>query len=50
MAHHEDAAPSDIFAGIDWGGSFHQLCLIDADGKTILQKRFQHTVTGLGQL
>jgi transposase len=50
MAHHEDAAPSDIFAGIDWGGSFHQLCLIDADGKTILQKRFQHAVTGLGQL
>lgn len=50
MAHHKDAAPSDIFAGIDCGGSFHQLCLIDADGKTILQKRFQHTVTGLGQL
>jgi hypothetical protein len=50
MAHLRGAAESDISAGIGWGGSFHQLCLVDADGKTILQKRFQRTVAGLEQL
>jgi transposase len=50
MAHLRNAENTGIFAGIDWGGSFHQLCLVDADGKTILQKRFQHTVTGLEEL
>jgi hypothetical protein len=34
----------------NWGGSFHQLCLVDADGKTIFQKRFHHTVADLEQL
>lgn len=47
---HQHSEPSDVFAGIDWGGSFHQLCLIDADGNTLLQKRFDHTVEGLNNL
>lgn len=21
--------PQQVFAGVDWGGSFHQLCLVD---------------------
>ena len=41
---------SDVFAGIDWGCSFHQLCLIDAEGRTLLQQRFEHTVEGLESL
>jgi hypothetical protein len=50
MAHLRNAEKTSIFAGVDWGGSFHQLCLVDADGKTIFQKRFHHTVAGLEQL
>lgn len=40
----------DVFAGVDWGGSFHQLCLADADGVILLQQRFEHTVDGLDAL
>ena len=27
------------FAGIDWGGSFHQLCLLNSDGTLLLQRK-----------
>jgi hypothetical protein len=37
MAHLREAAQSVIFAGIGQGGSFRQLCLVDAGGQTILQ-------------
>jgi hypothetical protein len=43
-------AHSPISLPVSTGGSFQQLCLVDADGKTILQKRFQHTAAGLEQL
>ncbi|MGI5291989.1 IS110 family transposase [Nonomuraea polychroma] len=45
-------SPSDepVFAGIDWGGSFHQLCIVDAVGQTLLQRRIQHDVAGLAEL
>ena len=36
-----------VFAGIDWGGSFHQLCLLDQSGKVLLQQRIHHDVEGL---
>ena len=39
-----------VFGGIDWGGSFHQLCLIDADGTVRLQRRVTHDVAGLAEL
>jgi transposase len=42
--------PSAVFAGIDWGGSFHQLCLIDTEGRTLLQQRYLHTLEGLEAL
>ncbi|MGO1592410.1 MAG: IS110 family transposase [Ancrocorticia sp.] len=38
------------FAGIDWGGSFHQLCVIDSAGKSLIQKRYYHTAEGLAAL
>ena len=42
--------PAEVFAGLDWGGSFHQLCLIDSAGTVLLQRRFMHDVAGLAEL
>lgn len=39
-----------VFAGIDWGGTFHQLCVLDADGQPLKQVRLPHTVAGLDEL
>lgn len=39
-----------VFAGIDWGGEHHQLCVVDHDGKRLLQLRVAHDVAGLGEL
>lgn len=39
-----------VFAGVDWGGSFHQLCVIDAHGRPLVQQRIIHDVDGLGLL
>ena len=39
-----------VFAGVDWGGSFHQLCLIDGAGTVLVQQRIDHDVTGLALL
>jgi transposase len=36
-----------LFAGIDWGGSFHQLCVLDGQGTVLLQQRILHDVSGL---
>lgn len=44
------AGTPEVFAGVDWGGAFHQLCLVDSTGATLLQKRFPHTVEGLAGL
>jgi transposase len=38
------------FAGIDWGGSFHQLCLLNPDGTLLLQRKLSHDVAGLAEL
>jgi hypothetical protein len=42
VARHRSTAPAhlvralgplaEVFAGIDWGGAFHQVCLIDEYG------------------
>ncbi len=40
----------EVFAGIDWGGSFHQLCLIDTTGTVLLQRRIGHDVSGFAEL
>jgi transposase len=39
-----------VFAGIDWGGSFHQICLIDEHGQVLRQQRVQHNAAGLDEL
>ncbi len=36
-----------MFAGVDWGNSHHQLCLLDAAGRVVDQGRFTHDVAGL---
>ena len=28
-----------VFAGIDWGGSFHQLCVVDCAGKEVVLRQ-----------
>jgi transposase len=45
-----DACPWPVFAGIDWGGEHHQLCVVDPAGQRLLQTRFTHDVAGLAQL
>jgi transposase len=39
-----------VFAGIDWGGENHQLCVVAPDGKRLLETRVSHDVAGLRQL
>ena len=38
------------FAGIDWGASEHRLCVIDHDGRTLLNERIEHDRNGLEHL
>jgi hypothetical protein len=37
----------ELFAGVDWGGSFHQLCGLNAAGTPVLQQSISHGVAGL---
>jgi hypothetical protein len=39
-----------IFVGIDWGASHHQLCAVDAAGAKRRQVRLAHDVAGRSQL
>jgi hypothetical protein len=39
-----------VFVGIDWGGSHHQLCVVDAAGTRRRQLRLAHDVAGLAEL
>jgi transposase len=52
LLHGNDStsAADEVFGGIDWGGSFHQLCLLDAAGTVRLQRRITHDVAGLAEL
>ena len=36
-----------FFGGVDWGGSFHQLCVLNPSGTLMLQQRINHDVDGL---
>lgn len=46
--------PRDLSArfwcGIDWGGSFHHLCVLGDDGHQLLSRKIAHTVDGLSAL
>lgn len=46
----EQHQPWPAFAGIDWGGEHHQLCVVDQTGKRRSQLRVTHDVAGLGDL
>ena len=37
----------NYFAGIDWGGSQHALCVVDEVGKTVLALQVRHDAEGL---
>ncbi len=39
-----------FFAGIDWGKSSHQVCVIDPEGSVVGEKSFRHTGTGLFEM
>ena len=39
-----------LFAGIDWGNSHHQLCLVDHHGQVLDQIKVTHDVNGLRTL
>ena len=41
---------AELFAGVDWGGSFHQLCVLNREGTVLLQQRIIHDVEGLALL
>ena len=40
----------EVFVGIDWGASHHQLCAVNNSGQRIRQVRLSHDVAGLAQL
>jgi hypothetical protein len=39
-----------VFAGVDWGGSQHQLCVVDHRGQRLTQLKVSHDVAGLRDL
>jgi transposase len=39
-----------VFAGIDWGGEHHQLCVVDTAGRRLVERRIRHDVAGLAGL
>jgi transposase len=47
---HDTKNGSRVFAGIDWGGAQHQLCVVDERGRSQTQRRVSHDVAGLGDL
>lgn len=40
----------EIYAGIDWGGYEHRLCVVDGEGRKMLERRLGHDRAGLAQL
>lgn len=46
----DDITQWPVFAGVDWGGENHQLCVVAPDGRQVLQTRVSHDVAGLHQL
>ncbi|TWE10492.1 IS110 family transposase [Rudaeicoccus suwonensis] len=45
MVTTEAEHPHAMFAGIDWGGTHHQICVVDHTGTIQVQRRIEHTVT-----
>ena len=41
---------TNFWCGIDWGGRFHYLCILDDGGNKIGGRKIEHTVEGLATL
>lgn len=39
-----------VFVGIDWGGTHHQVCAVNAEGVVTIQHKIEHTVAGLAEI
>lgn len=52
MIHFSDTNSADhlVFAGIDWGGKHHQVCLVDRGGNILTRKRLRQDVAGFAEL
>ena len=48
--HSSNTHAGEAFVGIDWGGSHHQLCAVNAAGQRMRQVRLSHDVAGFEQL
>ena len=46
MKNHE----SLFFAGVDWGGGSHQVCVVDQEGSFVGEKAFKHSGGGLFEM
>lgn len=42
--------PARFWCGIDWGGRFHQVCVLDDTGRQLVSRKIAHTVEGLAAL
>jgi transposase len=42
--------PDNFWCGIDWGGRFHYLCVLDDNGQQLVSRKIAHTVDGLAAL
>ena len=38
------------FVGVDWGSQTHQACVLDAAGKVVAERSFQHGGAGLAEM
>ncbi|MGB0436049.1 MAG: IS110 family transposase [Mycobacterium sp.] len=47
-------SPRDVrdsfWCGIDWGGRFHHVCVLDHDGQQLVSRKIAHTVDGISVL
>ena len=43
QSNHRQQEGDRLFAGVDWGGSFHQLCVLNTTGQVLMQQRINHT-------
>src|SRR5215207_3479808 len=46
----DDQSQWPVFAGVDWGGEHHQLCIVDRSGRRLTETRLRHDVAGLSEL
>jgi predicted NBD/HSP70 family sugar kinase len=46
----EEELMSQLFAGIDWGGTHHQMAVVDSHGREVWNRRFAHDREGVDGL